>query len=355
MNTVSKKLLVLLVVGLLIATSVGTVFAQETPVVEAVSSSTEVVSPYLTLQRTTYADGTQLDGALINGPSQPLKGYEDEGLTAKPLPSTGILAKFPSYSWVFGCSAVSGAMIAAYYDTHSFPKMYTGPTNGGKMPLSDTSWSKWSDGFVKYPNNPLIASQKGVDGRSTKGSIDDYWVKYGSSAKDPYISGHWTQHAWSSAIGDFMKTSQSKYYGSDGSTWFFNYGDSTKLQCSVMPNYDSGFDSWKISDVDGTYGRKLFYQARGYKVKECYNQKTNNLVAGGFSLANYKAQIDSGNPVFINLAGHSVVGYGYGTGKTIYIRNTWDSNTAHVYSMQWGGSYSGMQMQSVSIVRLVVP
>jgi len=39
---------------------------------------------------------------------------------------------------------------------------------------------------------------------------------------------------------------------------------------------------------DGTYGRKLFYEARGYTVTDCYNQKTDNN-AGGFTFAMYKA------------------------------------------------------------------
>ena len=72
-----------------------------------------------------------------------------------------------------------------------------------------------------YPNNPLIASHNGLDGRSTRGSIDDYWISYGSSASDPYITGAWTQHAWGDAIGDYMKTSQSAHGNIDGSTSFY--------------------------------------------------------------------------------------------------------------------------------------
>jgi len=351
MKAAGKKLLVLLVVGLLIATSVGTVFAQENPAAEPVSSSTEVVSPYLILLHTTYADGTELEGALINGPSKPPAEFEaDRQASIEPLPATGVLSNFPSFSWVFGCSAVSSAMIATYYDRGAFPKLYTGPTAGGKMPLSDTSWPTWTDGYSTYPNNPLIASHKGVDGRTTKGSIDDYWIKYGSTLPDPYITGGWTQLSWGTAVGDFMKTSQSKYSSTDGGTWFWTNG-SAKFQCSDMPNYNSGFGWGKISDFDGTYGRKLFYQARGYTVTDCYSQSTDNKVAGGFSLANFQAQIDSGNPVLLNLAGHSIVGYGY-SGSTIYIRDTWDNNTSHTYTMPWGGSYAGMELRSVSIVRL---
>ena len=46
-------------------------------------------------------------------------------------------------------------------------------------------------------------------------------MQYGSSASDPYITGGWTQHTWGDAIGDYMKTSQSAYDNTDGSTNFY--------------------------------------------------------------------------------------------------------------------------------------
>jgi hypothetical protein len=251
---------------------------------------------------------------------------------------------------VFGCSAVSGAMIAAYYDNNGYPDMYTGPTNGGVMPLTDTSWPSWyssvPDSHDPYPNNPLIASHFGVDGRTTRGSIDDYWRTSDESyvVDDPYITGGWTQHTWSDAIGDYMKTSQSAYSNVDGSTAFYNWiSSSDPLTCTDMVNQG-------IDDEDGTYGRKLFYEARGYSVGDCYNQKTDNN-GGGFTLSDFQEEIDAGHPVLLNLAGHSIVGYGY-SGSTIYIRDTWDNNMSNVYTMTWGGSYDGMALQSVSVVRL---
>lgn len=86
---------------------------------------------------------------------------------------------------------------------------------------------------------------------------------------------------------------------------------------------------------------------RGYAVTDCYYQRTN--YEGGFSLDNFKAEIDAGHPVMINLKGHTIVGYGY-DGTTIYIRDTWDSDPSHTYTMTWGGSYQGMAMQAVSVV-----
>ena len=309
------------------------------------SPQIEVISPYYSVVHLTTPDGTQLTGSIIGGPPHPLPEFQTEReASMTSIEPQGTLANFPSYSWVFGCSAVSGAMIAAWYDRGSYPNLYTGPTNGGVMPLTDTSWATWSDGSVTYPNNPLIASHNGIDGRTIKGSIDDYWISYGSGANDPYITGGWPQHSWGDAIGDYMKTSQSAYDNSDGATTFYTWKTNPEpLTCADMV-------SNSIDDEDGTYGRKLFYEARGYTVTDCYNQKTDNN-GGGFSLADYKAEIDAGHPVLLNLEGHSIVGYGY-SGSTVYIRDTWDNDPAVVYTMPWGGSYDGMTLLSVSVVKL---
>jgi hypothetical protein len=312
-------------------------FAQdeEPPAVEA-------DSPYATTRTIVTESGESIEEMIISGPPKPPRGYEEERQAVEPPPDlrgASSTLTVPAYDWVFGCSAVSGSMIAAYYDRNGFPSMYTGPTNGGVMPMDNSVWGNWSDGVDTYPNNPLTASHKGVDGRTTRGSIDDYWVQYGSSAKDPYKSGRWSQHAWGDAIGDYMKTSQSAYGNTDGSTVFYNWtSNAAPLTCSDMVS--------NHITKDGTYGRKLFYEARGYAVTDCYNQKTDNN-GGGFTYAMYKAEIDAGHPVMINLQGHTIVGIGYNDPSTVYINDTWDYSN---HSMTWGGSYSGMVMRSVSVV-----
>ena len=321
-------------------------FVQSNPMVERIemvalqegqSLDTEVVNAYFSIRHTTLEDGTKVLVDIINGPSKPPEGYSETLGTISPNAVT--LASFPSYDWVFGCSAVSGAMHAAYYDRNGYPNVYTGPTNGGVMPLTDTSWGTWSDGYENYPNNPLVASHNGVDGRTTRGSIDDYWVKYKSSAADPYITGGWTQHTWGTAIGDYMKTSQSAFGLKDGETWFWGYSSADKWQCSSLP-----------SD-DGLLGVQQFYQSRGYTVTTCFSQRTDNQYAGGFSLADFQAEINAGRPVLLNLTGHTIIGYGY-SGSTIYIRDTWDSNPSNIHTMTWGGSYSGMTLISAHVIRL---
>jgi hypothetical protein len=305
---------------------------------------------YFTLNSLTLADGTSIDEVIINGPPEPPPGFEVERQAVSlPEPDSAaginVLTEVPAFNWVFGCSAVSGAMIAGYYDRLGWPNIYTGPTNGGVMPLNNSSWPTWSDGYRTYPNCPLIASKNGLDGRTTRGSIDDYWVRYESSSPDPYILGGWTQHSWGSAIGDYMKTSQSAYNNIDGSTTFYNYTSSpNRLTCATMASQNYH---------DGTLGRKQFYEARGYTVTDCYNQKTDNTIYGGFSFAQFKAEIDAGRPVMLNLEGHTIVGVGYDDSQNlVYLHDTWDYSN---HTMTWGTSYSGMPLLSVSIVNLSRP
>jgi hypothetical protein len=311
-----------------------------------VSRVEQTADKYHTVNTVTLSDGKILEELVIHGPPAPPTGFEAERQAVSlPEPDSVAGAKsltVPAFNWVFGCSAVSGAMIAGYYDRSGFPNMYTGPTNGGVMPLDNSSWGTWSDAETTYPNCPLIASKNGVDGRTTNGSIDDYWVKYTSEEQDPYITGGWTQHTWGDAIGDYMMTSQSAFDNSDGSTTFWNYNNSSQtLTCDVMSN---------SSLNDGTLGRKHFYEARGYTVTDCYNQKTDNTITGGFSFDQFKAEIDAGNPVMLNLKGHTIVGVGYDDStKKVYLHDTWDYNN---HTMTWGGSYSKLGLLSVSIVHI---
>jgi hypothetical protein len=142
-----------------------------------------------------------------------------------------------------------------------------------------------------------------------------------------------------------MKTSQSNYDNPDGQTYFYWGPGGKPLTCAQM-------EANGISQQDGSYGLKLFYEARGYTVADCYSQLTDNVTTGGFTFAQYKAQIDAGNPVLVNLKGHTMVGVGYKEPGTIYINDTWDYKT---HEMPWGGSYSGMALNTVSIVTPVRP
>jgi hypothetical protein len=347
-----KKLVILLclplVLSVIVAIPALTAYAQSFTVkIPLTRGPLKQINEYFSTQSITYSDGTILERRTIKGPPKPPPGQLRETVSLpEPMPEMGInTLTVPAFTWVFGCSAVSAGMIAGYYDLNGFPDIYTGPTNDGEIPLvEDPVWGNWKDsaGDV-YPNNPLIASHQGLDGWYIFGSIDDYWVSYLSNASDPYITGNWTQHTWGDAVGDYMKTSQSAYDNVDGSTSFYVNNSATPLSCAVM-------ESSGIAEEDGTYGRKLFYEARGYTVTDCYTQLTDNKRRGGFSFAQYEAEIDAGRPVLLNLQGHSIVGVGYDDStNTVYIHDTWDHND---HTMRWGGKYAGMTLWGVSIVNI---
>ena len=80
---------------------------------------------------------------------------------------------------------------------------------------------------------------------------------------------------------------------------------------------------------------------------------TFTLTAGirtGFTFANFKAEIDAGRPVLIQVEGHTMLGFGYDdAGSTIYIHDTWDYAD---HTMTWGGDYSGMTHYGVTVIKL---
>ena len=233
--------------------------------------------------------------------------------------------------------------------------MYAGPTNGGVMPLDNSSWPDWEDSSKATRHQcPLSATHNGLDGRVTKGHVDDYWDYYGQPGPDPW-AGNWTEHTYGDCTGDFMKTNQwvwtgsSPYFNTDGSTVFFYFSDGAQTPADALEAEDPPYD------YDGGLGFKLFYESRGYTVLTAYNQYIYGYDGNtlGFTYAQYKAEIDAGRPVMIHLAGHTVVGLGYDDATSlVYIHDTWDYST---HTMIWGDEYSGMQHLGVTIVQLQSP
>ena len=294
-----------MVLSLLSAGSGSTIAsAQQAGTSNVTAALQEMPKPaaYYTASILTISDGKQIKKHSINGAPNPPPGFEKERqLVALPKSDskTTELIGLPGSIWLLGCSSGAAADIAALYDQPTcypiigsnmiavgvagagdacacgWTNLYAGPTNSGVMPLNSNPWPTWKDVTgATYANNPLVASHQGVDGRSIRGTIDDYWVSYESGLPDPYITGGWSQHTWGDAIGDYMYTSQSAYGNDDGETSFWVYQTLAEpLTCDVMA---------ANSLPDGTLGRKNFYEARGYSVGDCYNQPTDNAMAGGF-------------------------------------------------------------------------
>jgi hypothetical protein len=258
--------------------------------------------------------------------------------------ATSSLANVPAYDWSFGCSATSASMMAGYYDRTGYSNMYSGPTNGGIAPMDNSSWGTVVINGETRSQCPISATRNGVDGRSTRGHVDDYWIMYGNTGSDPFIVNGWTEHTYSDCTGDFMKTNQSNYGNSDGSTTFWNYTNGAPY-------------SGNYSNNDGMYGIKLFFESRGYTVTNYYNQYIYGFGGNtlGFTFTQYKAEIDAGRPVLIQVSGHTMLGMGYNdTGNLVYLHDTWDYST---HQMVWGDYYAGMQHYGVGVIQLqaVIP
>ncbi|THB77925.1 MAG: hypothetical protein D3926_14435 [Desulfobacteraceae bacterium] len=294
----------------------------------------------------------ELEELIIN--SSPPHGPNDPGSIVQQNVPDGtqaitIISDVPAFTWSFGSAPTSAAMIAGYYDRNGLPDMYTGPANGGIMPLdNDAYWTTWIDGSGAELNRcPLSATQMGLDGRATTGHVDDYWISENSTANDPFITNGWTQHTAGDCLGDFMGSNQSSYPmgNADGTTHFFfgKYGD----PITADDIFASGPFFYGKS---GMYGIKEFYESRGYVVNEAYNQYIMgyNGNTKGFTYNQYKTQIDTGHPVLIHLSGHTVVGTGYDdSSDLVYIHDTWD----HLqHTMTWGDAYNSMAHVGVSVV-----
>jgi hypothetical protein len=299
-------------------------------------------NPYLVK---TFIDnkGNQIDEV-----KTPLKPPATKELAVKP-PATdlaagiNVLTNVPAFYWSYGCSATSAAMLFGYYDNNGYPNMYTGSTNSGVCPMTNEVWGTTTYPSVTCGECPLSATHEGIDGLATKGHVNDYWIDYGSTAPDPYITGGWTEHQ-SNCAGDFMGTNQSKYGNTDGSTTFYFNTNGTPLY-----NYTGS----EPGSRDGCHGLRLFAESRGYTVITNYSQYIqgyHNIRNNGFTFNDFVNEINAGRPVLIQLNGHTVLGYGYNTtGQIVYIHDTWDYSD---HQMTWGGKYAGLQQYGVTVIEL---
>ncbi len=292
------------------------------------------------------------DGRILIGikvPGKPPEVYRAP--IAEPTRTTVILSQVPAFDWSFGCSATSAAMIAGHYDNMGYPTMYSGPTNGSLMPMDNSSWPDWIDSYGATRHQcPLSATHNGLDGRTTDGHVDDYWIGYGATGPDPWVGG--TEHTHGECTGDYMKTNQwidpPNSINTDGGTTFWYWSNGAPMtESDILTN---GLD-----DRDGAYGFNLFCESRGYTVNDLYSQYiVEEGLTYGFSYNDFKAEIDAGRPVLIHVTDHTMVGYGYNdSSNLIYIHDTWDYDD---HTMTWAGSYwsgsSWLQHYAVSVLEL---
>ncbi|MEI7980027.1 MAG: T9SS type A sorting domain-containing protein [Bacteroidota bacterium] len=296
-----------------------------------------IVTPEKFIKRTFRdAEGKEIQEIIVPGKPPEFRMPE-----AVPVRSAVVLPNVPAYDWSFGCSATSASMMAGYYDRTGFSNIYAGPANGGVAPMDNSVWGTVIINGEVRSQCPLSATRNGVDGRTIKGHVDDFWVQVNSTSPDPYI-GHWTMHDYGECTGDYMGTNQSALGSIDGSTTFYYYTDG-----SPLVNYNAG-----AGNRDGCFGMRQFFESRSYPVVTNYTQliygyNGNNL---GFTFAQYMQEIDAGRPVLIQVSGHTMLGYGYDAASSlVYLRDTWDYLS---HTMVWGSSYAGLQQWGVTAIQL---
>ncbi|MEN6302723.1 MAG: Ig-like domain-containing protein [Armatimonadia bacterium] len=251
-----------------------------------------------------------------------------------------ILSNVPKLSWCFGCAPTAAAMLFGYYDNSGYSNMYAGPTNGGVFPQTNQAWPDITLGGETRSQCPLSATRKGLDGRTSRGHVDDYWIRCDDIGPDPWIVNQWAQHVPPDCTADFMGSSQSAWDNMDGATSFI-----------LDPDGSLEADFTGAGVLDGCHGMRLFAESRGAVVETNFSQyiDTEGLTYG-FTYAQYMAEIDAGRPVLIHVDGHTMCGVGYdSTTKKVYVHDTWDWS---LHQMTWGGSYNGLNHYGVTVVRL---
>lgn len=91
-------------------------------------------------------------------------------------------------------------------------------------------------------------------------------------------------------------------------------------------------------DKSAMYGVNEYLAYVGYGTDKLFNQyiQGHNGNVEGYTYDQYKAEIDAGNPVVIQVTNRSMVGYGYVPGtNTINVYDTWPPNGLNPGTMQW--------------------
>lgn len=249
-------------------------------------------------------DGKSIDKIIVPGSPHPPAGVFRAQVLNLPqsdiTAGVNIISNVPALSWSFGCSATSAAMMFGYYDNSGYPYMYAGHTDGGVFPMTNETWGTVEINGETRALCPLSATRLGLDGRTNRGHVDDYWIEYGNPGPDPFIN-NWTEHTHGECTGDYMGTNQSLLSEPDGSTSFFFY---TK----GAPLYD--YTGAEPDIRDGCHGLRLFAESRGYTVSENFSQYIYGYAGNtmGFTFDNFKTEIDAGRPVVIHVEGHTMLG-----------------------------------------------
>jgi hypothetical protein len=238
-----------------------------------------------------------------------------------------LIANPADYDWWYGCSPTSAGMMMGYYDITGYDGLtYPNLVPGGVAELSN------------YGNPGAIAN----DAIASDEHIADFWVAYGDPGPDPCNNADPSTCHDFNCLADFMGTSQAQLGNGDGFSTFWTWDDGSPFTpADAVAN--------GVEDRSGMYGVMEYIQYAGYSFDTLYHQLINPAHANGFTAGQYRAEIDAGRPVLINVEGHSMFGYGYEYDSIeqqtiVYVHDTWNPGD---HTFTWGGYYSGMRHYGV--------
>jgi len=239
-----------------------------------------------------------------------------------------------NYDWWYGCSPTAAGMMMGNYDRNGYDGLeYPNLVPGGVAEVETfvgppTGWNALA--------NNVVASQ---------GHVSDFYVA-GYLASGDDLPQPWHDF---NCLADYMGTSQDSAANANGSTTFHYYTNGA-------PFHDYDALAHGVQDNDGMYGIGEYIEYAGYDTTSLFTQliypyNTNTL---GFSLDDYKTEIDAGRPTLIHVEGHTMLGYGYDDAipDTIYVYDTWAPNGQNPGSMTWAGAYSGRSHWGVTALTI---
>jgi hypothetical protein len=238
-----------------------------------------------------------------------------------PPENSVILQGVPNYFWSYGCGPTSASMLLGYYARGEYPELFD-----VVPPLDNSEYGFSGDGEKTTGEIPFAISPA---------HVRDYWREFLSSS-DPY-RGNWERHA-PDCLADFMGASDmARCRNLDGGTWVF-YSESGTKHVSLRLN-------------DGIRGIARYATYRGCSVAEYYTQIVGE---NGFSIGDYRAEIDAGRPVLVHTMTHMMLGVGYVPEEDkIVVHDNFNSKPA---LMNWAANYLWCgEHWACSVIRLDPP
>jgi hypothetical protein len=269
------------------------------------------------------------------------------------------LSGYTASDWWYGCGPTTGAMWLAYYDTNGYMGM-----DFSNLVLGEAG-SYVHGAYTGQSLRRLIASEEhqrdyynaGVYGYNTGGGgyydSELVWHSYGyiESGDDSTTSSH-----VDNCLADYMGSSRDMYGLANGGTY------------AIYDDQGGRLYGASLIDCGGELLPSLLYGVgthvinSGYQVAWCYSQYTDiqmqaDSLTGGFTYADYVAEIDAGRPVALHyftpdVGGHFMLGIGYddATGSVVCLNTMNDT----LETIQWDEPFQGMDLHGARAMELAL-